>query len=141
MTAFFALSMCGTVFAGWLLWTIFVRSFAFNTLLQKNLFFFYKDHNVLDDTKPNWKNDYLKVHKPEIIWIFLLKSKPYMPLVNFGKKFWFFSLDFCQNFDVRTFSRWLSIRGTKFFWWAIKKFGTQKFHFGPIRWARRFFKF
>ncbi len=45
-----------------------------------------------------------------------------MPFVNFRKKFRFFSFDFRQNFDVRTFPRWLSIRGTKFFWWAIQKF-------------------
>jgi hypothetical protein len=39
-----------------------------------------------------------------------------MPLVNFQKKkFRFFSFDFCQNFEVRTFSRRLSIRGTKLF--------------------------
>jgi hypothetical protein len=43
------------------------------------------------------------------------KSNPYMPFVNFRKKFRFFSFDFCQNFDVWTFPRWLSIRGTKFF--------------------------
>jgi hypothetical protein len=45
-----------------------------------------------------------------------------MPFVNFRKKIRFFSIDFRQNFDVRTFPRWLSIRGTKFFWWAIQKF-------------------
>ncbi len=37
------------------------------------------------------------------------------------KKNWFFSFDFRQNFDVRTFSWWLSIHGTTFFWWVIKK--------------------
>ncbi len=59
---------------------------------------------------------YLKVHKHEIILIFFLpKSNPYMPFVNCRKKFRFFSFDFCQNFDVRTFPRWLSIRGAKFF--------------------------
>ncbi len=31
------------------------------------------------------------------------------------KNFCFFSFDFRQNFEVRTFSRWLSIRRTKFF--------------------------
>jgi hypothetical protein len=36
-----------------------------------------------------------------------------MPLVKFRKKFRIFSFDFLQNFDVRKFSRWLSIRGTK----------------------------
>ncbi len=45
-----------------------------------------------------------------------------MPFVNFRKKIRFFSFDFRQNFDVRTFPWWLSIRGTKFFWWAIQKF-------------------
>ncbi len=53
---------------------------------------------------------------------FLPKSNPYMPFENFRKIFCFFSFDFRQNFDVRTFPRWLSIRGTKFFWWAIPKF-------------------
>jgi hypothetical protein len=32
-------------------------------------------------------------------------SNPYMPLVNCQKKFRFFSFDFRQNFEVRTFSR------------------------------------
>ena len=45
-----------------------------------------------------------------------------MPLVNFRKKFRFFSFDFRQNFDVRTFPLWLSIRGTKFFWEISKNF-------------------
>jgi hypothetical protein len=64
-----------------------------------------------------------------------------MPFVNFRKKFRFFSFDFCQNFYVRTFPRWLSIRGTKFFWWAIQKFFFQNLHFGPISWVpRRFLK-
>jgi hypothetical protein len=38
-----------------------------------------------------------------------------MPLVNFRKKFRFFSFNFRQNFEVQTFSRWLSIRRTNFF--------------------------
>jgi hypothetical protein len=38
-----------------------------------------------------------------------------MPLVNFRKKFRFCSFDFRQNSKVRTFLRWLSIHGTKFF--------------------------
>ncbi len=38
-----------------------------------------------------------------------------MPFVNFRKKFRLVSFDFRQNFDVRTFQRWLSIRGTKKF--------------------------
>jgi hypothetical protein len=44
-----------------------------------------------------------------------------MPFVNFRKKFRFFSFDFHQNFDVRTFPRWLSICGTKFFLRDIQK--------------------
>ncbi len=44
-----------------------------------------------------------------------------MPFVNFRKKFRFFSFDFRQIFDVRTFLRWLSIYGTKFFLGDIKK--------------------
>ncbi len=77
----------------------------------------------------------LKVHKHEIIlYFFLPKSNPYMPFVNFRKKFRFFSFNFCQNFDVRTFPRWLSIRGTKFFFRDIQKnFFLQNLHFGPIR--------
>jgi hypothetical protein len=64
----------------------------------------------------------LKVHKHEIILNFFgPKSKPYIPLVNFRKKFRFFSFDFRQNFEVRTFLQRLSIRGTRFFWRDIKK--------------------
>jgi hypothetical protein len=44
-----------------------------------------------------------------------------MPFLNFRKKFRFFSFDFRQNFDVQTFPRWLSIRGTKFFFRDIQK--------------------
>ncbi len=44
-----------------------------------------------------------------------------MPFVNLRKKFRFFSFDFRQNFDVRTFPRWLSIRRTKFFYELSKK--------------------
>ncbi len=43
-----------------------------------------------------------------------------MPFVNFWKKFRCFSFDFRQNFDVRTFPRWLSICRTKFFLRDIK---------------------
>jgi hypothetical protein len=72
----------------------------------------------------------LKVHKHEIILnYFLPKSNPYMPFVNFRKKFRFFSFDFRQNFDVRTFPRWLSIRGTKFFWEISNNFFFQNLHF------------
>jgi hypothetical protein len=69
-----------------------------------------------------------------------------MPLVNFRKKFRFFSFDFCQNFDVQTFSRWLSLRGfaePNFFGELSKIFLNSNFHFGPtrMRWVpRRFFK-
>jgi hypothetical protein len=49
-----------------------------------------------------------------------------MPFVNFRKKFRFFSFDFRQYFDVRTLPRWLSIRGTKFFWWAMQNFFLSK---------------
>ena len=44
-----------------------------------------------------------------------------MPFVNLRKKFRFFSFDFRQNFDVRTFPRLLNIRGTKFFLRDIQK--------------------
>ncbi len=66
-------------------------------------------------------------------FFFLPKSNPYIPFVNFRKKIRFFSFDFHQNFDVRTFPRWLSIRGTKFFWEISKQFFFQNLHFGPIR--------
>ncbi len=58
---------------------------------------------------------------------FFPKSNPYTPLVNFRKKFCFSSFDFRQNFKVRSFSRWLSIHGTKFFWRDIQKFFSKKF--------------
>jgi hypothetical protein len=61
-----------------------------------------------------------------------------MPLVNF---FRLDSFDFRQNFEVRTFTRWLSIRGIKFFLRDIQKFFFQNLHYGPIIWApRRFFQ-
>jgi len=49
------------------------------------------------------------------------KSNHYMPLVNFRKKIRLVSFDFRQNFEVRTFTRWLSIRRTKFFLRDIQK--------------------
>ncbi len=45
-----------------------------------------------------------------------------MPFVNFWKIFCLFCFNFCQNFDVWTFSQWLSIRGTKFILRDIQKF-------------------
>ncbi len=61
--------------------------------------------------------------------------------VYFRKKFRFFSFDFRQNFEVQTFSRWLSIRRTKFFGEISQKCCFQKVHFCPIRWVpKRFFK-
>ncbi len=44
-----------------------------------------------------------------------------MPLINFRKKIRLVCFDFRQNFEVRTFTRWLSIRGTKFFLRDIQK--------------------
>jgi hypothetical protein len=75
-------------------------------------------------------------------WFFFgPKSNPYMPLVNFRKKIRIVSFDFRQNFEVRTFTRWLSIRGTKFFLRDIKIFFFQNLHCGPIRWVPwRFFQ-
>ncbi len=76
----------------------------------------------------------LKAHKHEIILNFFLpKSNSYMPFVNFRKKIRFFSFDFCQNFDVRTFPRLLSIRGTKLLLRDIQTIFFQNLHFGPIR--------
>ncbi len=65
-----------------------------------------------------------------------------MPLVYFRKKNRFFSLDFCQNYEVRTFSRWLSSEHTRnqIF---LKRYQKKnlKVHFGPIKWVpKRFFK-
>jgi hypothetical protein len=56
-----------------------------------------------------------------------------MPFVNFRNKFRFFSFDFRQNFDVRTFPRCLSVCGTKFFLEISNKFFFQNLHFGPIK--------
>jgi hypothetical protein len=50
-----------------------------------------------------------------------------MPLFNFRKNFRFFSFNFRQNFDVRTFSRWLSIRGTNLFGELKKPFFFKMF--------------
>ncbi len=70
----------------------------------------------------SWRTNLKGTQAWDNLDFFIPKSNPYMPLVNFQKKFRFFCFDFCQDFDVRTFPRWLSIRGTKFFWWAIQKF-------------------
>ncbi len=84
----------------------------------------------------------LKVHKHEIFLNFFWpKSNPYMPLVNFRKKIHLVSFDFGQNFKVRTFTQWLSIRGTKFLSRDIQKIFFLNLHYGPIRWVpRRFFQ-
>jgi hypothetical protein len=55
-------------------------------------------------------------------FFFWPKSNPYTPLVNFRKIFCLVSFDFRQNFEVRTFTQWLSIRGTKFIWEISKIF-------------------
>jgi hypothetical protein len=73
--------------------------------------------------QPWWVKIGLKVHKHEIILNFFWpKSNSYMPLVNFRKYFCFLSINCRQNFEVRTFLRWLSIRGTKFFWRDTQKY-------------------
>jgi hypothetical protein len=55
-----------------------------------------------------WKTEYLlKVQAWDKFWIFFTKSKTLYALGQFSKINRFFSFDFCQNFDVRTFSRWL----------------------------------
>ncbi len=75
-------------------------------------------------------------NKHEIVLNFFLAiTKPYICPFNF-RKFQFFSFDFCQNFDVRTFSGWLSIRGSNFLV-SYQKFVFQNFHLGPIRWVPR----
>ena len=55
-----------------------------------------------------------------------------MPFVNFRKKFRFFSFDFRQNFEVRTFPRWLN---QIFFSVISKQFFLQNLHYGTIRWV------
>ncbi len=74
---------------------------------------------------------------------FYLNQIIYMPLVNFRNKFRFFSFDFRQNFEIETFSRWLSIFGTKFFWREIQKiFFFKKFTLVPLHgFLRGFSKF
>ncbi len=70
----------------------------------------------------------------DIFEFFLSKSNRYMSFVNFRKKFRFFSFGFRQNFDDRTFPRWLFLRD-------IQKLFFQNLHFDPIRWVpRRFLK-
>ncbi len=61
-----------------------------------------------------------------------------MPLVNFRTKFRFFSLDFCQNFEVWIFSWWLSIRGTKFFWRDNRKIVFSKCSLGFLNGFSKF---
>ena len=70
----------------------------------------------------------LNVHKYEIILNFFWpKSKPYMPLVNFQKKFDSFPSIFARISMFEHISRWLSKREIKFFWSAIKKFSPNFF--------------
>ncbi len=57
-----------------------------------------------------------------------------MTLVNFSKFFYLFSSDFRQNFDVRTFSRWLSIHRTKSFWRDIQTFFFKMFTWALLDW-------
>ncbi len=57
-----------------------------------------------------------------------------MPFVNFRKIFCFFSFDFRQNFDVRTFPQ-------IFLMSYPKTFFLHNLNFGPIAWVpRRFLK-
>jgi hypothetical protein len=63
-----------------------------------------------------------------------------MPLVNFRTKFRFFSFDFHQNFEVRTFST-EHTRNQIFLERYLKYFFLQNVHLGLIRWfPKRFFK-
>ncbi len=96
-----------------------------NRIIFQDTVYVYEQRRLLKGTQA-WDN----------FDFFLPKPNPYMPFVNFWKKFRFFWLDFRQNFDVRTFPQWLSIRRTKFFWWTIPNcFLLQNLHFGPIRWV------
>jgi hypothetical protein len=75
--------------------------------------------------------------------LFLPKSNPYIPLVNFRTKFRFFYFDFAKISKFENFrSDWaVSIRGTKFFGEISKNFFLQNVHLGPVTWIpRRFFK-
>ncbi len=64
-------------------------------------------------------------------FFFWPKSKPYMPFVNFRKKFRFFSFDFRQNFDVRTFPRdWAYAEPNIFL--EISQIFFLNLHFGPL---------
>jgi hypothetical protein len=78
----------------------------------------YKVNVVLCILSISWIKGTQAWDKFEFFWPIL---NPYMPFVNVRKKFRFFSFDFRQNFDVRTFPRWLSIRGTQFFFRDIQK--------------------
>ena len=76
------------------------------------------------DTNP------LKVHTTQawdnFEFIFLPKSNPYMPFVNFGKQIRFFSFDFHQNFDVEHFRGDWAYAEPNFFWEISKKFFSFK---------------
>jgi hypothetical protein len=58
---------------------------------------------------------------------FFPKSNPYMPLVSFRNFFCFFSFDFRQNFEVRTFTRWKHTRNQIFLDTYPKLFFLKKF--------------
>ncbi len=116
----------------WRKWTDTIFSYRKYSIEGAYFIFQWAEDTIQQDSKWNRiirGNKYinLKVHKHEIILNFFWpKSNPYMPFVNFRKKICFFSFDFRQNFDVRTFTRWLSIRGTKFFLRDIQKIFVSK---------------
>jgi hypothetical protein len=59
-----------------------------------------------------------------------------MRMINFRKFFWFFSFNFCQNFDVRHFAMTEHMQNQIFVVGYKKKFFLH-FQFGPIRWVPR----
>ncbi len=82
------------------------------------------------------------VHKHDIILNFFLPKSNSYALDKFSTKIsGFFSFTFRQNFEVRTFPRWLSIRGTNLVKEISKIFFLQNVHLGTIRWVpKRFIK-
>ncbi len=132
----FKLSLCLEVYGTYVFYVCNICTCT-NQCIQKCRFFAILSVFFFSQRKKNmYDNLYhaLKVHKHEIIlnFFFYLNQILKGPR-KFLKKFRFFSFDFRQNFDVRTFPRWLSIRGSKFFLRDIKKIFLQNLHFGPIR--------
>ncbi len=108
-----------TLFSFWLT-NRFVR-FNIETCFVFGIFLYWcnfsLDHRLLTMSRAESMN--CRLVKGTQAWhifeFFLTLIKSLHALGKFSKKFCLVSFDFCQNFEVRTFTRWLSIRGTKFF--------------------------